>query len=201
MKSNVGSKRMLPYRRNRYLREGAYDEPKELAGVDRGSSASLFETNKPGKKRIFDEFMACNGYHRKYAIRVFKHGPKPKGLKKPGRKKQYQGAVVEALTRIWEICGRICSKRLKPYLPEMVTVLEHHQELVLAQAVKSQPLQMNRATIDRCLKPARYLFRSNPELGMNGSDRETLAVGCQLQNDPLSGRMLKYQANCPFGVR
>jgi hypothetical protein len=114
------------------------------------------KANKPGKKRILDEFVACTGYHRKYAIRVLKHGPKPKGLKKPGRQKEYQGEVVAVLTRIWEICGRICSKRLKPFLPEMVTVLEHHQELVLATDVKSQLLKMSRATIDRCLKPARF---------------------------------------------
>jgi hypothetical protein len=114
------------------------------------------KANKPGKKRILDEFVASTGYHRKYAIRVLRHGCKAKGLKKPGRRKEYQGEVVVALTQIWEICGRICSKRLKPFLPEMVTVLEHHQELVLATDVKSQLLKMSRATIDRCLKPARF---------------------------------------------
>ncbi len=112
--------------------------------------------NKASKERILDELVASTGYHRKYAIRVLKHGPRPKGLKKPGRKKEYQGEVVAALTQIWEICGRICSKRLKPFLPEIVTVLEHHQELVLPAHVKSQLLKMSRATIDRCLKPARF---------------------------------------------
>jgi hypothetical protein len=87
---------------------------------------------------------------------VLNHGPKPKGLKKPGRRKEYQGEVVTVLTRTWEICGRVCSKRLKPFLPEIVEVLEHHQELVLTPEVKSQLLKMSRATIDRCLKPARF---------------------------------------------
>lgn len=114
------------------------------------------KANKAGKERILDEFVASTGYHRKYAIRVLKQGPKAKGLKKPGRQKEYQGEVVTALTCIWEICGRICSKRLKPYLPEIVIVLERHQELVLPAAVKAQLLKMSRATIDRCLKPARF---------------------------------------------
>jgi hypothetical protein len=114
------------------------------------------KANKSGKERILDEFVASTGYHRKYAIRVLKHGPKHKGLKKPGRKKEYQGEVVTALIRIWEICGRICSKRLKPYLPEIVAVLERHQELLLTGDVKAQLLRMSRATIDRCLKPARF---------------------------------------------
>jgi hypothetical protein len=112
--------------------------------------------NKTAKERILDEFVASTGYHRKYAIRVLKHGSRAKGLKKPGRKKEYQGQGVTALTQIWEICGRICSKRLKPFLPEIVTVLEHHQELVLPVEVKSQLLKMSRATIDRGLKPARF---------------------------------------------
>ena len=114
------------------------------------------KANKAGKHRILDEYVAATGYHRKYAIRVLKHGAKPKGLSKKGRRKEYQGEVVVVLTRIWEICGRICSKRLKPFLPEIVGVLERHQELLLSEEVKAQLLRMSRATIDRCLKPARF---------------------------------------------
>jgi len=114
------------------------------------------KAKKQAKERILDEFVAATSYHRKYAIRVLKHGHQPKGLKRPGRKKEYQGEVVTALTQIWEICGRICSKRLKPYLPEIVAVLERHQELLLGEEVKAQLLRMSRATIDRCLKQARF---------------------------------------------
>jgi hypothetical protein len=114
------------------------------------------KANKTGKERILDEFVASTGYHRKYAIRVLKHGLKPKGRRKPGRRKVYQGEVVQALIQIWEICGRICSKRLHPYLSEMVTVLERHHELKLSGEVKAQLLQMSRSTMDRCLKPARF---------------------------------------------
>jgi hypothetical protein len=81
------------------------------------------KANKAGKEQILDEFIATTGYHRKYAIRVLKHGPKPKGLKKPGRRKVYQGEVVQVLEQIWEIYGRICSKRLHPFLPEGVIIL------------------------------------------------------------------------------
>ena len=75
------------------------------------------KANKAGKAQILDELIATTGYHRKSAIRVLKHDPKPKGLKKPGRRKVYQGEVVQALEQIWEICGRICSKRLQPFCP------------------------------------------------------------------------------------
>lgn len=114
------------------------------------------KASKSSKAQILDEFVAATGYHRKYAIRVLKHGRKASGLRKKGRRKEYQGEVVAALTRIWEICGRICSKRLKPFLPEIVAVLERHQELSLSAEVKSQLLRMSRSTIDRCLQPVRF---------------------------------------------
>jgi len=118
--------------------------------------ARYLKANKAGKERILDEFVASTGYHRKYAIKLLNHGPKPIGIQKKGRPKLYQGEVVAALVRIWEICGRICSKRLKPFLPEIVAVLERQEELILPVQIKSLLLQMSRATIDRCLKPARF---------------------------------------------
>jgi hypothetical protein len=114
------------------------------------------KANKSGKGRILDEFVAATGYHRKYAIRILKHGRKRRAGRKCGRRKEYLGEVVTVLTQIWEICGRICSKRLKPFLPEIVAVLERHQELSLSAEVKSQLLRMSRSTIDRCLQPARF---------------------------------------------
>ncbi|HEY62509.1 MAG TPA: hypothetical protein G4N95_07650 [Anaerolineae bacterium] len=68
--------------------------------------------NKKEKGRILDEFVAVTGYHRKHANRVLNPGWKTKGFKSPGRKKVYQGEVVLALEKVWDIYGRICSKRL-----------------------------------------------------------------------------------------
>jgi hypothetical protein len=126
---------------------------KELAEVIR---PRYLKASRKDKKQILDEFIAATGYHRKYAIRVLKHRPKLKGLKKPGKQKIYDGVVVQALTTIWEICGRICSKRLKPFIPEMIAVLERHHELFLDDHIKAQLLKISRATIDRCLKSARF---------------------------------------------
>jgi hypothetical protein len=61
--------------------------------------------------------------------------------------------VVTALEYIWEICGRICSKRLHPYLPEIVKVLERNDEIHLTDETKKLLLQMSRSSIDRCLSP------------------------------------------------
>jgi hypothetical protein len=108
------------------------------------------------KKLIMDELVAATGYHRKYATRILKHGwPQGHG-KKHGLPKVYQGEVVVALEQIWEICGRICSKWLHPFLSEMVKVLERCGELQLKAETKALLLRMSRSTIDRCLGPARF---------------------------------------------
>jgi hypothetical protein len=108
------------------------------------------------RKMILDELVANTGFHRKAAIRALNHGYKAKSLKKAGRKKVYLGEVVVALEMIWEVLGRLCSKRLKPFLPEIVTVLERSGELRLSLENRTLLLGMSRATIDRCLKRARF---------------------------------------------
>lgn len=114
------------------------------------------KARKAEKKQILDEFIATTGYHRKYAIRVLKHGRPRRGSKKHGPAKVYQGEVVVALEQIWEVCGRICSKRLHPFLPEMVKVLERCGELQLKTETKRLLLAMSRSTMDRCLAHARF---------------------------------------------
>jgi hypothetical protein len=129
------------------------------------------KANRATKTQILDEFIATTGYHRKYALRVLKHGPKPKGFKKIGRQRIYQGEVVQALEQIWEIYGRICSKRLHPFLSEGVAVLERCHELNLSPEVKQLLLSMSRATIDRCLKKARF---THPQHGISTTKPGTL---------------------------
>src|SRR5512139_2113951 len=114
------------------------------------------KASKEEKRRILDEFTANTGYHRKYAIRVLKHGYKRRLHKPKGRKAIYRGEVVTVLEQIWEIYGRIGAKRLHPYLPEGIKVLERCGELQLAPETKSLLLQMSRSSIDRCLAPVRF---------------------------------------------
>lgn len=123
------------------------------------SKRELLETVQPryrkaGKKEkqgILDEFVDVTGYHRKYAIRVLNSVIHKEHVKKPGPRKIYQGEVVTALEYIWEICGQICSRRLQPFLPEIVKVLERNHEIHLTPETKKLLLQVSRSSIDRCL--------------------------------------------------
>ncbi len=64
--------------------------------------------------------------------------------------------MIKVLEKIWKTCGRICSKRLHPFLPEMVSVMEREGELSCSSETRILLLSMSRAMIDRCLKKARY---------------------------------------------
>jgi hypothetical protein len=113
------------------------------------------KAHKAEKGLILDQFVAATGYHRKYAIHLFENGlPRPSRRSRKGQVR-YGPDVVWALTKVWEACGGICALRLKPFLPEMIEVLERTAELALEPEVKELLLQMSVATINRKLKPAR----------------------------------------------
>ena len=111
---------------------------------------------KTEKGQILDEFIATTGYHRKHAIRLLKHGL-PAGRREwRGRQRVYSGEVVRQLVGIWEVTGRICGKRLQPFLPTLVAALERHHELCLDEETRAQLLQMSASTIDRKLALYRH---------------------------------------------
>ncbi len=52
----------------------------------------------------------------------------------------------------------ICGKRLQPHLPELLTVLERHNEFHCDRETRAKLLSISAATIDRLLKPERRKF-------------------------------------------
>jgi hypothetical protein len=116
------------------------------------------KANKAEKQKILDEFTSATGYHRKHAIRILKNQVQVQNHLE-GKTKTYQtiyrGEVVQALEQIWEIYGRICSKRLQPFLPEAIKVLERCKEIELSKDTKELLLKISSASIDRCLYPIR----------------------------------------------
>lgn len=117
--------------------------------------ARYLRSSRGEKTRILDEFVAATGYHRKHAIRKLRKGIPECHRERRGRKRKYTGDTVRAVAEIWRICGCICGKRLQPFIPEMVMVLERHKELVLDPETKALLLQMSASTIDRRLAPFR----------------------------------------------
>jgi hypothetical protein len=110
------------------------------------------KSSRVEKQSMLDEFTCATGYHRKYAIRVLQNQVQKHPKSYP---RLYRGEVVEALEQIWEIYGHICSKRLQPFLPEAIKVLERCQEIQLSKDTKELLLKISSASIDRCLQPVR----------------------------------------------
>lgn len=106
--------------------------------------------DRKSKKLILDEFTKVTSYHRKHAIRILtaQSAPPPE---RPAARRIYGEAVKEALIVLWEAADRICGKRLKALLPQLVEAMERHKHLQLEQEVRGQLLVMSAATIDRQL--------------------------------------------------
>jgi len=125
---------------------------KEYVGAIRGRYR---EATKGEKGKILDEFTRVAGMHRKAAIRLLNRDFKSSGKRKRGRLPKYDSTIVSSLRRVWEASDRLCSKRLRPFMPEMLEVLRRHDELHINVATQAQLCRMSLATIDRVLRPYR----------------------------------------------
>ncbi len=109
--------------------------------------------DKIDKGKILDEFVKVTGYHRKSAIRALLNMPKQSGGRR-GRPARYR-SVLSPLRAIWEASDRLCSKRLQPFIPEMIKVLRRNGEQQIDVSAEIQLCRMSPATIDRLLQPCR----------------------------------------------
>jgi len=116
-----------------------------------------FKASKEEKGKMLDEFTQVTGLHRKAAIRLLRRLSQPRAGKRCGRPRKYGTGEAEALRVVWEASDRLCSRRLQPFLPEMVKVLRQHSEQIIDAATEGQLCRMSAATIDRLLRPHRRL--------------------------------------------
>lgn len=111
------------------------------------------KANKQEKGKILDEFVKVTGYHRKAATRLL--------LKASGQVQDRRGrpcqyaAILSPLRVVWEASDRLCSKRLQPFIPEMIKVLRRKDELNINAETEAQLSKLSASTIDRMLKPYR----------------------------------------------
>ena len=117
--------------------------------------ARYLVAGKVEKSRILDEFERVVGCHRKSAIRLLRRGHRYGVSKKRGRPRQYGSVTANALKAVWEASDCLCSKRLHPFLPELVSVLRNHGESDVGAQTVMQLCQISPSTIDRLLRPWR----------------------------------------------
>lgn len=111
------------------------------------------DSSRSQRGAILDEFVAITGYHRKHAIRLLsKPAVAPQARRAHTR---YGPEVRQALTVLWEVSDRVCSKRLKVMIPALLPALIQHGKLEVDAALLAQLTVVSPATIDRLLEPIR----------------------------------------------
>ncbi len=113
------------------------------------------QSNKEGKTKILDEFTQTTGLHRKAAIRLLNKDPQLNGREKRGRPRKYGLEAVEVLKTVWEAEDRLCSKRMHPFLCDLVKILKKNGDIKVTSTVEKQLHQISPSTIDRILRPFR----------------------------------------------
>ena len=120
------------------------------------------------KSVLLNELIQLTGYNRSYAGRVLRRkeilgyltisGKRVKYVassQKRKKKRFYDQEVLLALKQLWEEADSICSKRLAPFLAELIPVLEKYGEINLTEQVKEKLFTISPATIDRLLADIR----------------------------------------------
>lgn len=110
---------------------------------------------------MLDEFTQVTGLHRKAAIRLLNRPNRLEAGKQRGRPAKYRG-LMQPLRAIWEVSDRLCSKRLQPFMPEMIKVLRQHGEQQIDASVERQLCRISPSTIDRLLRPCRQVGGRRP---------------------------------------
>jgi hypothetical protein len=144
----------------------------ERRAITREVAARYQKARKKAKGKMLDEFVETIGYTRCYASyllrnwgreigRYLKNGDKivlvkdPRLKKKRNKQRIYDEPVISALKKIWEILNCPCGKRMAPFLPEIVPVLEKHREISPDDETRKKLLEISAATIDRLFKDER----------------------------------------------
>ena len=120
------------------------------------------QASKKEKGKILDEFTKVTGYHRKAIIRLLHQVNQLNANRKPGHPRQSSAAIVGALRIAWETIDRLCSKRLHPFLLELVKVLRRHGDRMMTAKIETQLCLMSPSTIDRLLYAWRRLGGRRP---------------------------------------
>lgn len=124
-----------------------------------GTKQKYHDANWTEKGKILDGFVAATGYERKYATHLLNSTAAPAAPTKRPATQKYDEQVRQALIAVWYAANKICSKRLVPFLPQLVAKMEQHGHLRLPADVRARLLNISPATVDRMLSPDRERIR------------------------------------------
>ena len=109
------------------------------------------QAGKKEKTKILDEYCQNTGQDRKYVIRKINSKTFLKKSGKRGKKQIYDGYVIDALVKIWEIFDHPCGQRLEPLLKTETDRLRALGELKASDKVAALLKKISSRTIDERL--------------------------------------------------
>ena len=118
----------------------------------RAVHSRYIRAKKNEKGKILDEFVTITGHHRKSAIRALGSKRHFKKHDRRGRPRKYGSMVAAELKYLWEITDHLCSKRLHPFLPELLNVIKRNGSHAISHEMETQIRAISPSTMDRLLK-------------------------------------------------
>jgi hypothetical protein len=98
---------------------------------------------------MLDAFCLTTGYSRKYAISMLRGRRRKPGVVRKRRRRRYGKAFQTDLGVLWEAAGYICADRLRPFLPDLLQLLEKHHQLLPTPPTRALLLAASTSTISR----------------------------------------------------
>lgn len=136
---------------------------------------------------MLDAFCLTTGYTRKYAISMLRgRQRKPRLVRRP-RQRHYGKTFQADLAMLWEAAGYICAERLRPFLPDLMQLLESHRQLSLSPERRDLLLAASTSTISRNLVHLRQQLRW-PQRSLRPPSRLHREVPIRVRNWRLEGR-------------
>lgn len=139
-----------------------------------GVQSRYQRSSKKEKTIILNGFIQLTRYNRSYAARTLRTKEilgymniagkrvrlvRDKRKIKRKKKKIYDQDVLVALKELWKIGDYICSKRLAPFLSEIIPVLEKWGEIKLDAKVRKKLFKISASSIDRLLADIRKRYQ------------------------------------------
>jgi hypothetical protein len=135
--------------------------------------APRYQQASPAQKTLLlDSFVEWTGYTRKYAIALLNHGKYDQQTIQRRRLPQYRPSVQQALFQAWKAAHYVCAKRLLPFLPNLVALLEVQGCLELTEEERRQLLAISLSTAERFLRTQR-------KTGLHGLSTTTPCTRCK----------------------
>ncbi len=109
------------------------------------------------KTELLDAFTKATGLSRKHSITVLRKSPVTNvdsSKQKRGRRSMYNRDEIEILIKAWHLASCICSKRLQPFMPELLLELEKSGSSISRRS-RTNLIGMSARTIDRLLQRER----------------------------------------------